>query len=92
MSEASPKPVKMTRAYTAATASEAMVVRGLLESAGLYTPNFGAAEPFPLNEPSELTHSTAVYVAEMQLDEARKIIEDYLKSNSGNESASRTAE
>jgi len=77
----------MALAYTTATATEAIVVRGLLESAGIYAPNPDAAEPFPFNEPSELTHSTDIYVAASRVDEARKIIEDYLRANASGDSA-----
>ena len=72
---------RLVVAYTAGTASEAIVVRGLLESAGIHSPNFDSAEPFPLNEPSEITHGTEVYVRKSEAEEARRIIEEYLKSN-----------
>lgn len=84
---ANPRKEAMALAYTAATATEAIVVRGLLESAGLYAPNLESADPFPLNEPSELTRATDVYVLESRVEEAREIIEEYLKSNSSAESA-----
>ena len=76
-----PSQERMAVAYTAVTASEAIVVRGLLESAGIYAPSLDAAEPFPFNEPSELTRGTDVYVRESQVAEARNIIEEYMKSN-----------
>ena len=77
----------MALAYTTATATEAMVVRGLLESAGIYARNPDSAEPFPFNEPSELTNATDVYVPESRVEEARKLIEDYVKANAGADSA-----
>lgn len=63
-------------AYEAATLSEALVVRGLLQSAGIYSPEFDAADPFPMNEPAEGAHGAEVWVPESQLDEARRIIDE----------------
>jgi hypothetical protein len=67
--------------YTAGTAAEAMVVRGLLESAGIPLPGV-TADPFPLNEAGwsdGASHGVEIYVYEPQADEARRIIEDYVK-------------
>jgi len=86
MSEGSPKEA-MALAYTTATATEVIVVRGLLESAGIYARNPDSAEPFPFNEPSELTNATDVYVPESRVKEARGIIEDYLRGNAHGDSA-----
>jgi len=86
MSERSTKE-PMALAYTTATATEAMVVRGLLESAGIYALNPDSAEPFPFNEPSELTNATDIYVPKSRVDEARKMIEDYIKANARTDSA-----
>jgi hypothetical protein len=68
-------------AHTAGTATEAMVIRGLLESAGIHSPGFDGAEPFPLNEPPEGTHGAEVYVLESQAKEAQRLIAEYLKGN-----------
>ena len=72
----------MVVAFTAESASEAIVVRGLLESAGIHSPNFDAAEPFPLNEPSEANRGAEIFVRASQADEARRIIEEYTRGNS----------
>ena len=72
-------------AHTAGSATEAMVIRGLLESAGIHSPGFDSAEPFPLNEPPEGTHGSEIYVLESQAKEAQRLIKEYLK---GNESSS----
>jgi hypothetical protein len=77
----------MALAYTTGTATEAIVVRGLLESAGIYAPTPDSAEPFPLNEPSEMTHATGIYVPKSRVEEARRMIEDYVKANAGVDSA-----
>jgi hypothetical protein len=76
-------------AHTAGTATEAMVIRGLLESAGIHSPGFDSAEPFPLNEPPEGTHGAEVYVLESQAKAAKQLIAEYLK---GNEASSKDAE
>lgn len=70
-------------AHTADTATEAMVIRGLLESAGIRSPGFDSAEPFPLNEPPEGTHGSEIYVLESQAKEAQRLIAEYAKANKG---------
>jgi hypothetical protein len=70
-------------AHTASTASEAMVIRGLLESSGIHSPGFDSSEPFPMNEPPEGSHGAEIYVLESQAAEARRIIAEYSKGNAG---------
>ena len=70
-------------AHTAGTAAEAMVIRGLLESAGIHSPGSVSTDPFPLNEPPEGSHGAEVYVRESQLQEAQRVIAEFAKSNSG---------
>jgi len=67
-----------------------MVIRGLLESAGIHSPDFDSADPFPLNEVPEGAHGSEVYVLESQAKEAKRIIAEYVKGNET--SSSRTAE
>lgn len=69
-------------AYTADTSAEAMVIRGLLESAGIHSPGSVSSDPFPLNEPPEGSHGVEIYVRESQAGEARRLIAEYGKSNS----------
>jgi hypothetical protein len=64
-------------AYTAQSQAEAMVIRGLLQSNGILSPDPVAADPFPMNEPPEGTLGTEVYVLESQAEEARRIIKSY---------------
>jgi len=68
-------------AHTAGTSAEAMVIRGLLESAGIRSPGSVTMDPFPLREPPEGTHGTEILVLESQAEHARHIIAEYLKSN-----------
>jgi len=78
---------KLVVAYNADTASEAMVIRGLLESAGIHSPEFGTADPFPLNESPEGTHGPEIFVRESQAAEAKKLIAEYAKGNASSASS-----
>jgi hypothetical protein len=78
---------KLVVAHTADTASEAMVIRGLLESAGIHSPEFGSADPFPLNEAPEGTHGPEILVRESQAAEAKKLIAEYAKGNAAEASS-----
>lgn len=62
---------------------EAVVVRGLLESAGIHSPNPASTDPFPMGEAVAGFRDTDVVVLESQADEARRIIAEYLESNEG---------
>lgn len=69
--------------HSAGSATEAMVIRGLLESAGIACPGSRTSDPFPMGEPGVGFHGSDVIVLESQETAARKIIADYLKSNEG---------
>jgi len=69
--------------HSAGSNTEAMVIRGLLESAGIASPGSASTDPFPMAEAGDDFHSSDVIVLESQADEARKIIAEYLKSNEG---------
>lgn len=75
--------------HTAGTATEAMVIRGLLESKGIQSPGSVSSDPFPLRTAPEGMHGGEIYVLESQAREAERIIAEYLK---GNESASDSKE
>jgi hypothetical protein len=68
-------------AHTAGTAGEAMVIRALLESAGIYSPGSESSDPFPLREAPKGTHGVEIYVLESQAEEACRIIEEYQMGN-----------
>lgn len=72
---------KLVIAHTAESVSEAMVIRGLLESAGIHSLGSAAADPFPLNESPEGSQDTEIFVRESQAAEAKKIIAEYAKGN-----------
>ena len=72
---------KLVIAHTAENVSEAMVIRGLLESAGIHSPGSASSDPFPLNEPPEGSHGTEIFVRESQAAEAQQIIAQYAKGN-----------
>jgi hypothetical protein len=60
--------------YEPATLAEALVVRGLLRSGGIYSPQLDTAEPFPMKEPPEGVHGNEVWVPESQLEDAQRLI------------------
>ena len=72
---------KVVVAYVAGNAEEAMVIRGLLASNGIYSPGSESTDPFPLNEPLDASHGVDILVLESQADKARQIIDENLKDN-----------
>jgi hypothetical protein len=68
-------------AHVAESATEAMVIRSLLESAGIATPGSVSTDPFPIPEDPENPHNLEILVLESQADEARKVIAEYLAGN-----------
>jgi len=68
-------------AHTVGTFAEAMVIRGLLQSRGIYSPGSASTDPFPLRQPPEGTHGVEIYVLESQANDARRIIAEYLQGN-----------
>lgn len=69
--------------HTAGSATEAMVIRGLLQSAGIESPGSVTADPFPMGESGDAFRDSDVIVLESQADKARSVIADYLQSNEG---------
>jgi hypothetical protein len=69
--------------HRATTSTEAMVIRGLLESAGLKVPDFSPGEPFPMHTPPAGMTDGDIVVLSSQADDARRIIADYLTSEEG---------
>ncbi len=65
----------------APTTTEASVIRGLLQSAGISSPADSFTDPFPMREPPEGFSGTEVLVLESQADEARRIIDSYQKKS-----------
>jgi hypothetical protein len=72
-----PERERLVKAYTAGSATEAMVIRALLKSSGIISPDPVTADPFPLDQPPEGMPGPEIYVLESQADEARGIIESY---------------
>jgi len=72
---------RVVLAHTAGTSGEALVIRGLLESSGIDSPGSVSSDPFPLREPPEGMHGAEIYVLESQVDDARRIIREYLEGN-----------
>ena len=68
-------------AHVADSVTEAMVIRGLLQSAGIDSPGSVSSDPFPIPENPEGPHGTEIFVLESQVEAARKVIEEYTKSD-----------
>lgn len=60
-----------------------MVIRGLLQSAGIESPGSATTDPFPMGESGDAFHDSDVIVLESRADEARRVISEYLQSNEG---------
>jgi hypothetical protein len=67
--------------HRATTSTEAMVIRGLLESAGLKVPDFSGGAPFPMHAPPAGMTDGDIIVLASQAEDARRIIADYLSSD-----------
>ena len=72
---------KVVVAYVAGNAEEAMVIRGLLASNGIYSPGSESTDPFPLNEPLDASHGVDILVLESQAEKARQLIDENIKDN-----------
>jgi hypothetical protein len=66
--------------HQAGSSTEAVVIRGLLESAGISSPGSAGSDPFPMREPPEGFRDTDILVLESQAEDARRVIADYLTS------------
>lgn len=66
--------------HQAGTSTEAVVIRGLLESAGIRSPGSAGSDPFPMREPPEGFRDTDIVVMESQAEDARRVIAEYLTS------------
>jgi hypothetical protein len=80
-----PKKEKLVKVFETPTITEATVVRSLLRSAGIFSPDFESAEPFALHDPPEGWHDAEIWVPESQADDARKVIEDAKKDGASSE-------
>jgi Putative prokaryotic signal transducing protein len=58
--------------------TEAVVIRGLLESAGIASPSFAPTDPFPAGILPPDFPGIEILVRESQAEDARRIIEEYL--------------
>jgi hypothetical protein len=60
--------------YEAESGTEAMVLRSLLESAGIQSPQPTPSDPFPLPGGGELTSDTSILAPASQAEDARALI------------------
>jgi hypothetical protein len=75
-----PRKDRVVVAYTAETPAEAMVIRTLLESAGIHSPSPELVNPLELPAGKIGRRLVEICVVESRAQEARQIIEDYVKS------------
>ena len=69
--------------HRASTSTEAMVIRSVLESAGLQVPDFSPGEPFPMHVPPAGMTDGDIAVLSSQAEDAKRLIADYLASGEG---------
>jgi len=67
--------------HQAGTSTEAVVIRGLLESAGIASPGSASSDPFPMREPPEGFRDTDIVVLESQAEDVRRVISEYQTSS-----------
>jgi hypothetical protein len=60
--------------------TEAVVIRGLLESAGIDSPSLTHTDPYPFSNPPADFPGAEILVRESQVEDARQIIREYLES------------
>lgn len=60
--------------YEAESGTEAMVLRSLLESAGIQSPQPTPSDPFPLPGGGDLTSDTSILAPVSQAEDARALI------------------
>ena len=83
------KPNGFTIAYIAETPAEALVLRALLESAGIHSRGAEMVNPLelPLSVGGSLNRLLDIVVPESKVEEARKLIEEYTAGNSSEDSS-----
>lgn len=64
--------------HRAHSLSEAVVLRALLESAGIPSPALAGNDPYPLRRPPADFPGVEILVPESYAEEARDILEEYL--------------
>lgn len=67
--------------HQAGSSTEAVVIRGLLDSAGITSSGSAGSNPFPMREPPEGFRDTDIVVLESQAEDARRVIAEYLTSS-----------
>ncbi|HVB35563.1 MAG TPA: DUF2007 domain-containing protein [Patescibacteria group bacterium] len=67
-------------AHRADSFTEAVVIRGLLESAGIASPPLTRTDPYPLSNPPAEFPGAEILVRESEVEDARRIIAEYLSA------------
>lgn len=76
--------------HTAGSMAEAMVIRSLLQSAGIRSPGSVSTDPFPLRESPEGTHGEEIVVLESEAETAKEVIATYLRAGSSDSASEDT--
>ena len=69
--------------HHAATSAEAMVIRGLLESAGIETVDFAIGKPLTMHAHPTGFRPDDIAVLASEAEDAKRIISEYLSANEG---------
>lgn len=83
MTSGRPADQRVVVIHRARTLAEAVILRGLLESAGIASPAPGHADPIPVRLAPRGLPGNDIRVLESQADEAREILAAYFASASG---------
>jgi hypothetical protein len=79
-----PDPLRTNEAlvsvHTARSWTEAVVVRGLLESAGIAATELGVGNPGPIPDLAPLLYGIEIHVLQSQANAARELIAEFLAS------------
>jgi hypothetical protein len=90
--DSSRKGQRIVVVHTAGSWTEALVVRGLLESAGIASPALGDGDPSSLPDVMPFLHGIEIYALESEAEGARKLIAEYLReAEQGGEDAGEEA-
>jgi hypothetical protein len=69
---------RLVSAHTARSWIEAVVVRGLLESAGIPATELGVGNPAPIPDLAPLLYGIEIHVLQSREHDARRVIAEYL--------------
>ena len=83
-----PTDESLVSVHTARSWTEAMVVRGLLESAGIPASELGMGSPSPMPDLAHILYGIDIYTLKSQADRARQLIAEYFAEIAEDEESS----